>query len=194
MQVPVQLQGMLGNKALLVVDGTPKSVAAGETWRGIKVLATTPDTATVEIDGKRQLLRLGEAPGRAGTSEAGRSTSIVLSASSGGHFMTQGSINGRSLAFMVDTGATNVAIGASQARAMGIEVKGAPTGMSNTANGPTPYWLVKFSTVRIGDVEVRDVEGVVLPTAMPYALLANSFLARFQMTRDNDQMVLERRY
>ena len=55
-------------------------------------------------------------------------------------------------------------------------------------------WRVKLDSVRVGDVEVRGVDAAVLPNTMPYVLLGNSFLSRFQLTRNNDQMVLERRY
>src|SRR6185369_10284299 len=59
----VALQGMLGSKALLIVDGTaPKTVAPGETHKGVKVISTSGDEAVVEIAGKRHLLRVGDAP------------------------------------------------------------------------------------------------------------------------------------
>ena len=57
----VNLSGMLGTKALIVVDGSaPKAVGAGESWHGVKVIATQGDSATVEVDGKRQSLRVGD--------------------------------------------------------------------------------------------------------------------------------------
>jgi aspartyl protease family protein len=65
---------------------------------------------------------------------------------------------------------------------------------TNTANGVANGWLVKLDSVRLGSVEVFNVEAVVTPTAMPYVLLGNSFLNHFQMTRTNDEMVLEKRY
>ena len=52
---------------------------------------------------------------------------------------------------------------------------------------------MQLDSVRIGDVEIYGVDAVVVPDGMPYVLLGNSFLSRFQMRRDNDQMVLERR-
>jgi aspartyl protease family protein len=63
----------------------------------------------------------------------------------------------------------------------------------NTANGAAQGWLIKLSSLRIGDVEVYEVDAVVGPN-MPYALLGNSFLSRFSMNRTSDLMVLERRY
>jgi aspartyl protease family protein len=66
--------------------------------------------------------------------------------------------------------------------------------MTGTANGAVPTWQIKLPSVRIGDVEVRDVDASVLPADMPFILLGNSFLDRFQMKRENEQMTLERRY
>ena len=192
----VSLQGMLGRKALLIVDGgAPKSVAPGETYNGIKVLATQGDEATLEIDGRRHTLRVGDAPasvGGRGTGSPGNK--IILTAGSGGHFLAQGAINGRAANFLVDTGATTVAMGAPEADRLGIAYKNGPVGRSSTANGVVPFHHVKLASVRIGDVEVYDVDAAVLQQSMPHILLGNSFLTRFQMTRHNDQMVLERRY
>jgi aspartyl protease family protein len=69
-----------------------------------------------------------------------------------------------------------------------------PSVRVGTANGLAQGWRVKLASVRIGDVEVYDVDAVVTPQGMPFVLLGNSYLNRFQMRRDNDQMVLERRY
>ena len=193
----VVLAGMLGSKALLVVDGsTPKTVAAGETHQGIKVISTTSDQAVIEQAGKRHTLRVGEAPVSMGGSgaAAGRGTRIVMTESGGGHFMTPGQINGRAVQFMVDTGATSVAMSVSEAERVGIKYKlGQPVRMS-TANGTTQGHRVTLNSVRVGDVEVYDVEAVIVPQAMPFLLLGNSFLSRFQMRRENNLMTLDKRY
>jgi aspartyl protease family protein len=193
----VSLQGMLGSKALLLVDGgAPKGVGVGETHMGVKVVATQGDQATVEIGGRRHTLRVGDAPASVGGAGGGgpSGSKIVLTASSGGHFLAQGAINGRAVQFMVDTGATSVAMGTADAERMGIDYRRGQMGRTGTANGVINMWIVKLGSVRIGDVEVYGVDAVVLPSAMSHVLLGNSFLTRFQMTRHNDQMVLERRY
>lgn len=191
----VALQGMLGNKALLIVDGAPpKTVAPGETHRGVKVLSTSGDQAVVEVAGQRQTLRVGDAPASVGGSGSTRGTRIVMPVGSGGHFFASGSINGKAASFLVDTGATSVAMGISDAARLGIDYKNGQPGRTSTANGIVMTWRVKLASVRIGDVEVHDVDATVLPTDMSHMLLGNSFLSRFQMTRTNDQLVLERRY
>ena len=189
----VALSGILGTKALLVVDGsTPKSVGVGETHLGVKVLSTQGDQAEVEIAGKRHTLRIGET--QVNAAAAGGDTKIVLQAVSNGHFMTQGQINGRSIPLMVDTGASAVGLGVADAERIGLNYKAGRPVYMNTANGVTKGWVVILNSVRVGSVEVYNVEAVVTPVAMPYVLLGNSFLTRFQMTRINDQMVLEKRY
>ena len=193
----VSLQGMLGAKALLLVNGgEPRSVGVGDTYRGVKVVSTSGDQALVEIDGRRHTLRVGETPATvgAGGGAAGRGSRIVMSADSGGHFFTPGAINGRMVQFMVDTGATSIAMGAPDAERIGLDYRSGRPGSSSTANGSVTTWTLKLHSVRIGDVEVHDVQASVLPARMPFVLLGNSFLTRFQMKRENDQMVLERRY
>lgn len=191
----VALQGMLGTRALLMVDGgAPRGVAVGEVHQGVKVLSTGGDSAVVEIGGKRLTLRLGESPasvGGRGTPSSGR---IVLTAGNGGHFLSQGSINGRTVQFLVDTGATNVSLGVSDAERIGLNYQAGQPVRMNTANGTTQGWRTRLDSVRLGDVEIHNVEAVVTPQGMPYVLLGNSYLTRFQMKRENDQLTLERRY
>ena len=193
----VAINGTLGNKALLIVDGGfPKAVAVGEVHKGIKVVAIQGEQITLEMGGKRVSMRVGDAPASVG-SGAGEQLSggrVVLTAGPGGHFMTDGQINGRVVQFMVDTGATTIAMSVADAKRIGLNYEnGQPVQMS-TANGITQGWRVTLNTVRVGDVMVSGVEAVVSPGGMPYVLLGNSFLSRFQMNRNNDQMVLERRF
>jgi aspartyl protease family protein len=193
----VALSGMMGGKALVIVDGSaPKSVAPGETWRGVKIVSTQGEEAVVEIAGKKHTLRVGDAPASVGSGGAGTAggTTVVLAAGSGGHFFTQGQINGRTVQLVVDTGASVVALSVADAQRIGLNYQGGQRAQMSTANGVIPAWRLKLASVRIGDVVVYDVDAVVSSGAMPYVLLGNSFLSRFQMTRTNDQMVLEKRY
>jgi aspartyl protease family protein len=193
----VGLSGMLGGKALLIVDGgAPKTVATGESFKGVKVVSTQGDQAVIEINGKQHALRVGDAPASVGGgSGAGAGGNrIVLTAGSGGHFFTLGQVNGKSVQMVVDTGATTVAISMNEAQRMGIDFKSGQMIRMSTANGVIPGWLIKLNSVRVGEVSVHGVDAIVSSGSMPYVLLGNSFLTHFQMTRANDQMVLEKRY
>lgn len=192
----VAMTGGMGSKALLVVDGSPpKAVGVGDTFKGVKVISVNGDRTVVEMKGVRQTVLLGGAPISVGGGAGGGSgTQIVLSAVSGGHFVSQGTINGKSTQFMVDTGATTIAMGASDAQRMGIKYLDGERFQSNTANGVVVGYGVKLSSVRIQDVEIYNVEAAVLPQSMPFILLGNSFLSRFQMKRENDTLTLTKRY
>ena len=192
----VMLTGTIGSRAILIVDGgTPKTVAVGETIQGVKLLSVQAEQATVESAGKRVALRMDTPVSIGGSGPSGGGGSrIVLPVSSGGHFMTQGAINGRAVSFMLDTGATSVALSAADAQRIGLDFsKGQPVQVG-TANGVTLGYRVRLNSVRIGDVEVYDVDAVVSQQSMPFVLLGNSFINRFSMRRDADQMVLEKRY
>jgi aspartyl protease family protein len=192
----VMLTGTIGSRAILIVDGSaPKTVAVGETFQGVKLLSLAAEQATVEAGGKRVALRMDQPVSIGGSGGGGGGgTRIVLPVSSGGHFMTQGAINGRSVNFMLDTGATTVALSAADAQRIGLDFsKGQPVRV-NTANGIAQGWRVRLNSVRVGDVEVYDVEAIVSQQPMPYVLLGNSFISRFSMRRDADQMVLEKRF
>jgi aspartyl protease family protein len=192
----VALAGSMGRQALLVIDGgAPRAVPIGGSVQGVRLLELRPDEALVEIDGQRHTLRLGaSAVHLGGVPSAGNGREITLSSDARGHFTTPGLINGRSVSFLVDTGATLVALGRDEADRLGLAYqKGRRVGL-RTANGDTIGWRIALDTVRVGDVEVYNVEAVVQPHPMPFVLLGNSFLARFQMRRENDTMTLLRRF
>ncbi len=188
----VALSGILGNRALLVVDGTqPRSVAPGEIYRGVKVVSVGRDDAVVEVAGQRHTVALGASPVSVRSGSEGQR--VVLRSDGRGHFTGDGAINGRAMRYMVDTGATAVAIGQPDAERLGLPFRAGKPVMMNTANGTTQGWRITLDVVRAGDVDVRAVDAVVVPQAMPYVLLGNSFLSAFHMTRANDEMVLEKR-
>ncbi len=191
----VQLQGMLGaTKAVLVIDGQIQTVAVGATVQGVTLRSLTADEAQVVFGGRSMLLRLGASPVSLGRGAGGAGGSeIVLPAGPGGHFLANGSINGKSASFMVDTGATLIAMGASDAQRLGLKFESGRRGMASTAGGQVPVYEVRLNSVRIGDVEVYDLAAGVVQAPMPYILLGNNFLARFNMRREGDTMRLEKK-
>ena len=192
----VMLTGTIGSRAILIVDGSaPRTLAPGETFKNVKLVSMQGDQAVIEAGGERLVLRMDSpvsvASGSGGTPGGSR---IVLNADSRGHFMTAGAINGKPVSFMLDTGATAIAMSAADATRIGIDFqKGTPVQM-NTANGVALGFRLRLASVRVGDVEVYDVEAIVSQQPMPYVLLGNSFIGRFSMRRDAEQMVLEKRF
>ena len=189
----VGLAGIMGSKAMLMINGgEPKVVAVGQSVDGVRLISVAGDQVMVEIDGKKRPLRVGQHA--VGTVSADGSGKVILTADSRGHFMTMGMINGSSVKFMVDTGATMVSLGASEARRLGIDTSKGQRGMSSTANGMAPVTKVKLDTVRVGDVTLNNVDALIGQTDMPYALLGMSFLNRMEMQRDGSTMTLKKQY
>ena len=192
----VSLGGSFGDKALLVIDGAPRTLAVGATSGTVKLVSVHGNDAVVEIGGKRVALTLGGAQVNLGGSarSEGNGGQIVLTADGAGHFFTAGTINGKAVRFLVDTGATNLGIGQAEAERLGIDYRAGRRGYSGTANGAVAVYMVPVASVRIGDVQVYNVEATVLPATMTHVLLGNSFLTRFQMKRENDKLTLDRRF
>lgn len=192
----VALAGSMGSQALLSIDGgAPRVVAVGSTLNGVKLVAMNDGEAVVEVDGKRQTLRLGaSAVHTGGAPSPGSGRTVVLSGDVNGHFVANGQINGRSVSFLVDTGATTVAMGRDEAERIGVKYQDGQRVQLQTANGLAIGHIVTLTAVRLGDVEVYNVAAVVQPSPMPFVLLGNSFLTRFQMRRDNDTLTLVKRY
>lgn len=192
----VTMNGSLGaRQALLVIDGQPHVVAVGSTVKGVKLLSLAANQVEVEIGGARRTVTLGAGPVRnSGGASGGGSSEIVLHAGTGGHFQTTGQINGKAVQFMVDTGASMVGISQVEADRLGLDYKNSPRrGFAETANGRVPAYAVTLNSVRVGDVEVANVDAMIVPASMSYVLLGNTFLQRFQMKRENDTMRLEKR-
>jgi aspartyl protease family protein len=181
---------------LLLIDGEARTVQLGKVVGGVKLIAIDEDRATVEIDGQRQVLVLGASPGRLNGSgpEGNAPKQIVLTSGPGGHFTPTGSINNHAIQFLIDTGATSVSITQSEAERIGLKYRAGRRVLTQTANGVVPAHLTVLDSIRVGSVEVRNVEAIVIPGDMSHVLLGNSFLTRFLMKRENDVMTLELRY
>jgi aspartyl protease family protein len=190
----VSLAGRMGERALLVIDGQPTTLAVGQAAGGVRLLrwGSGEGEAVVEVGGMPLLLRLGATPVQVGgAAPRPPARELVITAGPGGHFTVPGAINGHPVRFMVDTGATLVSLGRSDAERLGIDLTGARSAITQTAGGPVPVQLVTLTRVRVGDLELVNVGAAVVPQPMPLVLLGNSFLARLQMKRENDVMRLE---
>lgn len=190
----VTLIGLFPGKVVITVNrGSPRTLAVGEkTPEDVKVISTSANGAVLEIDGKRQSLEMGqhfESP-----AETGARQSVTLSREASGHFMTDARVNGAHIRFLVDTGATLIAIPMAEALRIGIDyTKGTP-GYSVLADGRrVASWRVMLDSVTVGDITIYNVEGSVNQGAgMP--LLGMSFLNRTEMRNEGQSLILTKRY
>ena len=191
----VSLIGTFDTKAaiLSINSGPPRTVKVGQRVGGVLLIAVERDRATVEIDGKRRVLVHGQTYTGSGAAATGVQ-SVTLSAGAGGHFITEGQINGGSIRFVVDTGATAIAIPASDAIRLRIDYRSGQRGMTQTAAGPAPVYIVTLDSVRIGNIELFNIDAMVIEQGLPIALLGNTFLNRMEMRREGQTMTLTRRF
>ena len=197
----VELIGTFGAKAaILSIDaGAPKSVKVGQTVSGVTLIAVENDRATVEVEGKRRVLQRSQAysrPRAATGASAGASAAqtVTLAVGAGGHFVAEGQVNGGPIRLLVDTGATKVAIPAGDAERLRIDYRKGRRGTTQTAAGPTAAYAVLLDSVRVGDIELQNVEAIVIESGLSIALLGNSFLDRMDMRREGQKLTLTRRY
>ena len=189
----VSVVGLFKDKAIVSIDGgKPRTLSVGQTVQGVKLVAADSDSASIEVDGKRRTLAMGQS--FAGGAATGERQSVSLTADARGHFAAMGSLNGYPMSFLVDTGATSIAINAAEARRIGLDYKAGQAVGVGTAAGMVPAWRVTFNTVKIGGISINQVEGLVVESGLTVPLLGMSFLNRMEMTRDGQTMTLTQRY
>lgn len=193
----IHVVALTANKAVVRINGGKTQVlSVGQsTPEGVRLIDATSSEAVFEFGGKRRTLAAGQGAAVATVAEPRRGESIILTADSRGHFITSGTVNGTSLRFLVDTGATSVVLSSSDARSAGINYLAGTRAVTQTANGAVPAYTVKLDRLQIGDVTVSNVDAIVIEGGkLPIALLGMSFLNRMEMKRDGQTMTLIRRY
>lgn len=193
----INVVGLFPDKAVVVINGgKPRTMAVGETSpEGVRLISASSESATFEVGGKRRTLAAGEGAAIAMTPSNPGAGIVTLTADSRGHFITTGTVNGISVRFMVDTGASLVALSSVEAKRLGVNYLAGSRALTRTASGVIPVYRVKLDTVRVGDITVNNVDAVVIEgDTLPLALLGMSFLNRMEMKRDGVTMTLTKRY
>ena len=193
----VVLQGVLGSKALLSIDGkrlvlSPKDAPQ----EGVRVLRVSADVVQVEIDGQARQLRLGDSHVVTAPYKPRQTTSVSIPRGASGMYTTVGSINGLPVAFLVDTGASTMAMNAGQAKRLGIDyrVVGEPT-FVGTASGVSKAYRVTLDTVTVGEIKQQNISAVVIEGQRPLqVLLGMSFLGRLEIQHDGSLIRLKQKF
>jgi aspartyl protease family protein len=192
----VQVVGLFPGAAVLNVDGQRKLVKVGQMGPGgVQVISADSRGAVLRVNGVERPYSLSREAGSGGASAPAKAqTSIARGAD--GHYRVVGSVGGHSIAFLVDTGATSIALNESQARTLGIDfrVVGQPM-VVNLAAGTAKAWRIKLPQVKVGPLEVLGVEAFVLEgEGANDALLGMSFLNRVRWHEEQGLMVLESKF
>lgn len=194
----VQVVGLMGGKAVLVIDGArPRTLSVGQVANSVRLINADTTSATIEVAGRRQTLGMSQSVSLSGA-RAGETgdNQVTLHAGQGGHFFATATINGSgSLQLLVDTGATMVTINDVEATRLGIRYLHGARVRTATANGIATAWQIKLDSIQIGNIVLTNVDALVMEsTSLAGGLLGMSFLDRMTMKRDGMAMTLTRRY
>ena len=191
----ITIVGLFKDTAIVVIDGTRRLLRSGDTSpEGVTLISATSTEAVLEIDGEQKRYGLGGQIG--GSYTRSEQPKVHIWPTPNHMYLVTGSINGFPVDFIVDTGATLVSLSGREARRLGIDyrVVGTP-GHSSTASGIEKIYLVKLDKVRVGDIELRNVQGAVHDGDFPpAALLGMSFLGRLTMRQNGQVLELEKKY
>lgn len=186
--------GLFKNKAVVNIDGKQRVLKKGKrSPEGVLLISADSDAAILEVEGKQQEFKLGR---HVSTSFKEKKLAEAKIMSVNGMYSITGFINGQSVDFLVDTGATWIAMNVHQARSLGINFRYiGKRGYVSTANGVVPIYQIMLDKVRVGEIELRNIEAAVLEGDSPTeVLLGNSFLNRVEMQRQGRVMLLKQKF
>jgi aspartyl protease family protein len=192
----IEIAGLLGEKAVLIINGRQQILEIGETTQGIKLVAVAAEGVTLEIDGRQDYYPLGSMQVGTSYSVNAKTSERIYRDQSSGMFRTMGSINGYPVNFLVDTGASIVAMNSNEAERLGIRylLDGRPT-MVSTASGNVEAYNIRLENVAVGQIKLTNIDAVVIEGSHPTEiLLGMSFLGRLNVKNENEVMMLETKY
>lgn len=192
----VNVVGLFSGKAVLMINGgAPQTLSVGQTKSGVKLVAADSQNATLLIEGKTKVLAMGQGSSVSGGSDRDSSAPVNLYANSGGQFFGNLTVNSASLKFVVDTGASMVALNSADAKRAGIDYLKGEKDTASTASGQVEAYRVKINTLKIGTIVLHNIDAAVIEGGYPdVVLLGMSALNRLDMKRDNSVMTLTKKY
>ena len=191
----INVLGLFKDKAIVKIDGKQRVLMAGKASpEGVLLVSANSREAILEINGTRKAYTLGSHIGSKFKKASGGITSTIAPDSNGMYWVS-GSINGFQISFIVDTGATLISMNKHDAKRIGLNYKlEGRVSSANTASGVSKIYIMKLDRVKVGDIEVRDVEGAIHDSDFPkVALLGNTFLNRVNMKREGQLLQLQSR-
>jgi len=190
----VEVQALFGGKAIVMIDGQRRMLSIGETSpEGVKLIDANSKHAVLEVEGESKSYKPG------GSISLSYAKPDLLEekvyADDRGMFRSVGTINGRTVRFLVDTGATTVAMNKSQAKQLGVDYR--MTGervVVSTASENVDGYRVRLRSVSLGKIKLRNVDAMVIDGKHPGPiLLGMSFLGKLTVEKAGGVMKIRQR-
>jgi aspartyl protease family protein len=187
--------GLFKGKAIVEIDGRKRSLTAGATSpEGVRLIAANSSEALIEVNGKPGTYTLGTHIGSTYASVSPQAT-VQIWPDATGMYTVDGSINQFPIKFLVDTGASTVAMNKHQAKRLGLDYKfNSVEGAATTASGIARTYYLTLKRVKVGEIELNEVPAVVIDGDFPLvSLLGMSFLNRVDMMRNGRVLKLHKK-
>lgn len=190
----VKVVALFANKAMLKINGQNIIMQKGDVVQGVTLLSASGRGAVVRFDdGREQTLGLNQSILQA--YKKPQNNRLTVYSDSGGMFELAGEINGRPTRFLLDTGASTIALSSEEADRLRLSYKSGRRGVVQTASEVVPVWHVKLDRVKVGEISVPSVDAVVLKGSSPQpVLLGMSFLKHLKLQRNGAAMIIEQKY
>lgn len=183
----VNVIGLIGDRAILRVDGEQVMLRRGESRGGVTLVNIEAGQAVLRV-GQRDV-RLGMGMDNGGFASPSENESVELLMNENGQFITSARINGRLAEVLVDTGANTVSMTTQDAKRLGIDYQRGTPGRIITAGGQVNAWGVSLQTVQVGAIVVRNVQANVRDSRDDAPiLLGMSFLSQVSLQQENNRL------
>lgn len=191
---PVEAVALFKDRALIRTVEGEALLRTGETSAfGARLLAASPDGARVLYKGEEYVLSLSNR--MTSRFKPPQIHSVRLNEDAAGQYRVRGTINGTLVDFLIDTGASVVAMSQDHARAINLDYANGAKGTVQTAQGVTNAYFVTLSNVTLGGISVNGVQATVIEGSFPVdVLLGMSFLNNLHMQNNNGVLVLSARH
>ena len=193
--IELSILGLFRDKAIVKIDGKQRILKLGKASpEGVLLISSNSDEAVLEINGVQNSYRLGSHIGSSFKRDEQAEVSIYKDDL--GMFSAVGSINNFPVNFLVDTGATYIAMNKNEARRLGIDYRQyGKRGYANTANGVAKTWTIVLNKVTVGDVTLNNVNAAVMDSDSPReVLLGMSFLGQLEMKNEGSSLKLKKKF
>lgn len=191
----VHVMALFPGKAMVEVDGTNRLLKVGKASpEGLLLISSDSREAVIEIDGQQQSYQVGARFGGSFSAASKREVRIIRD--NHGGYSTVGSINGRSVDMLLDTGASSVAMSSFEAKRLGIQywLTGEKTIVS-TASGYANAYKVTLDRVQVGEIGLNNVAAMVVEGGSPLSvLLGMTFLNQVEMKNEGNVMLLRAKH
>ena len=193
--VDIVVMGLFRNKVIVKIDGKQRILKPGKASpEGALLISSNSDEAVIEIDGMQNSYRLGSHIGSSFKRDEHPEISIYQNEM--GMFTVIGSINNFPVNFLVDTGASHIAMSRNEARRLGIDFRQhGQRSYASTANGIVKTWKIVLDKVQVGGLTLRNVNALVNDSDSPrIVLLGMSFLGQLEMKNEGQSLKLKKKF